>query len=265
MPYTSIERPEAGYRFIPAVFQYSAGVAALPGFRIERVRFAEPVPLAEGWRRIAALLDAAGRPRTAFCACELRSPAPFSEEGFVAFNRGYAAVLAEWGVLVGEEGRNPVARSNVCPEVAPPAEPSFHAFCYTVPDAGEAAPSFVVAGSGEVEEGHANYRDHIVAPGDVSPAGLRAKARWVLGEMERRMAALGVAASWRATTGVQAYTVHDLHPFLAEEIAARGAARHGLTWQFCRPPVVGLDFEMDCRGVPVERVVAARGSTAAPS
>ncbi|GGG36784.1 hypothetical protein GCM10010964_25790 [Caldovatus sediminis] len=261
MPYTTLERPAAGYRFIPAVFQYSAGVAALPGFRIERVRFAEPVPLAEGWRRIAALLDAAGRPRAAFCACELRSPAPFTEEGFAAFNRGYAAVLAAWGVL-GADGRNPVARSNVCPEVAPPAEPAFHAFCYTVPDA-QAAPSFVVAGSGEAEEGHATYRDHVVAPGDVSPAGLRAKARWVLGEMERRMAALG--AGWRATTGVQAYTVHDLHPFLAEEIVARGAARHGLTWQFCRPPVAGLDFEMDCRGVPVERVIAARGSTAAPS
>jgi hypothetical protein len=253
MPYGTIDLPAAGYRFIPAVFQYSAGVAALPGFRIERVRFAEPVPLAEGWRRIAAVLDAAGRPRTACCACELRSPAPFTEGGFAAFNRAYAGVLAEWGVLA--EGRNPVARSNVCPEVAPPAAPAFHAFCYTVPDAQAAAPSFVVAGSGEAEEGHANYRDHVVARGDVSPVGLRTKARWVLGEMERRMAALG--ADWRATTAVQAYTVHDLHPFLAEEIAARGAARHGLTWQFCRPPVVELEFEMDCRGVPVERVIAA--------
>jgi hypothetical protein len=250
MPTATIDLPAAGYRFIPAVFQYSAGVAALPGFRIERVRFAEPIALAEGWRRIAALLEAAGRPRTAFCACELRSPAPFTEAGFVAFNRGYAAVLGDWGVL--HEGRNPVARSNVCPELAPPAEPGFHAFCYTVPDAA-AAPSFVVAGSGEAEEGHANYRDHITARGDLSPAGLRAKARFVLGEMERRMAALG--ADWHATTAVQAYTVHDPHPFLAAEIVARGAARHGLTWQFCRPPVVELEFEMDCRGVPVEWVV----------
>jgi len=252
MPYVTIDLPTAGYRFIPAVFQYSAGVAALPGFRIERVRFADPVPLAEGWRRIAALLDAAGRPRAAFCACELRSPAPFTEAEFTAFNRAYAAVLSGWGVLA--EGRNPVARSNVCPEIAPPSSPAFHAFCYTVPDA-DAAPSFVVAGSGEAEEGHANYRDHITARGDVSPAGLRAKATWVLGEMERRMAALDT--DWRATTGVQAYTVHDPHPFLADEIVARGAVRHGLTWQFCRPPVVELEFEMDCRGIPVERVIPA--------
>src|SRR3712207_8925357 len=69
-----------GFRFAPGVYQYSPGVAAEPGFRIERARFAEPVPLAEGFARIAAALDAAGRPRAAFCACELRSPEPFTEE-----------------------------------------------------------------------------------------------------------------------------------------------------------------------------------------
>jgi len=41
------------YRFIPAVFQYSSGVAANPGFEVERVRFDRPVPLAEGFARIA--------------------------------------------------------------------------------------------------------------------------------------------------------------------------------------------------------------------
>lgn len=49
--------------------------------------------MAEGRRRIAEVLDAARRPHIAFCACELRSPAPFSEEGFVAFNRAQTAVL----------------------------------------------------------------------------------------------------------------------------------------------------------------------------
>ena len=248
----TIALPEAGFRFVPGVFQYSAGVAALPGFRLERARFAEPVPMAQGWQRIAAHLAALGRPRHAFCACELRSPAPFTEAGFLDFNRGYAAVLDEWQVL--QDGRNPVARSNVCPEIAPPAEPCFHAFSYTVPDAA-AAPSFVVAGSGEAEEGHANYRDHTVALGDTSPAGMRRKALWVLGEMERRMAALGGA--WAGTTGVQVYTVHDIHPFLADALVAIGAARHGVTWQFCRPPVAGLDYEMDCRRVAVEHVLPA--------
>lgn len=245
---------EAGYRFIPAVFQYSAGVAALPGFRIERARFPEPVPMAEGWQRIAAHLAALGRPKTAFCACELRSPAPFTDAGFIAFNRGYAAVLRDWGVLLDDGAHgNPVARSNVCPEIAPPAEPGFHAFCYTVPDAA-AAPSFVAAGSGESMEGNATYRERTVAYGDTSPAGMLAKARHVLGVMEARMAALG-AGGWREATAAQVYTVHDLHPFLGSEIVARGAARHGLTWHYCRPPVIGLEYEMDCRRVTVERVL----------
>ena len=245
----TISVPEGGFRFIPGVYQYSAGVAAEPGYTLERVRFAEPVPLAQGFARIASLLEAAGRPKAAFCACELRSPAPFTEEGFAAFNKVYGGVLQEWGLF--RDGLNPVARSNVCPEIAPPAEPCFHAFVFTVPD--RAAPSFAVAGSGEAPEGKGNYRDHIIARGDATPAGLLAKARWVLGEMERRMGLLG--AGWKATTGVQVYSVHDIHPFLAEEIVARGAARHGVTWQFCRPPVVELDYEMDCRGIWRERVL----------
>ncbi|MCB1501683.1 MAG: hypothetical protein KDK07_18175 [Bauldia sp.] len=239
-----------GYRYIPGVFQYSAGVAAADGYMIERAMFRRPVPLRAGFDRIRAHLTAAGRPPAAFCACELRSPAPMSEPEFRAFNELYVGVLRDWGIVT--DGGNPVARSNVCPEIAPPPEPSFHAFSYTVP-AGGSAPSFVIAGSGEVPEGKDNYRDHIVRPGDTSAAGLRAKADYVLAEMERRMAAFG--HGWTETTAVQAYTVHDLHPFLADALVARGAAAHGLTWQFCRPPVAGLDYEMDCRGVGVERVV----------
>lgn len=248
----TISVPEGGFRFIPAVYQYSGGVAAEPGYTLERVRFAEPVPLMQGFARIAEVLAAAGRPKAAFAACELRSPAPFTEDGFAAFNRIYGGVLQEWRIF--REGRNPVARSNVCPAIALPAEPCFHAFVFTVPDAAP-PPSFAVAGSGESAEGKGDYRSNTVALGDVSPAGMLAKARWVLGEMERRMGLLG--ADWATTTGVQAYTVHDIHPFLAEEIVARGAARHGLTWQFCRPPVVDLEFEMDCRGLWRERVLPA--------
>jgi hypothetical protein len=109
----------------------------------------------------------------------------------------------------------------------------------------------VIAGSGEAPEGRGNYRDHIVKRGDVSPEGLREKARFVLGEMERRMGALGF--SWKDTTAAQLYTVHDVHPFLADEIVRRGAARSGLTWHYNRPPVVELEYEMDCRGVSIER------------
>src|SRR5205085_1392788 len=169
----------------------------------------------------------AGRPLTAFCACELRSPAPFTEEGFRAFNEIYAGTLRNWSVMQGDT--NPVARSNVCPEIDPPAKPSFHAFCFTVVARG-ATPSFVVAGSGEAVEGKGNYRDHMVRRGETSPHAIREKAIYVLGEMERRFGLFGF--TWADTTATQVYTVHDLHPFLADEIVRRGAARAGLTWHY---------------------------------
>ncbi|RZN16508.1 hypothetical protein [Bradyrhizobium sp. Leo121] len=248
---TTIEVQDGGYRFMPGVSQYSCGIGALPGFTIERVRFADPVPLKAAFARIAEILKGAGRPLTAFGACELRSPAPFTEEGFRAFNEIYIKTLIEWGVM--KDGVNPVARSNVCPKIDPPSEPCFHAFSYAVP-APQAAPSFVVAGSGESAEGKANYRDHIISPGDVSPSGMLAKAKWVLDEMERRMSAFG--GTWKQTTGVQLYTVQDVYSILESELGRRGVFRNGLTWHFNRPPVVGLDYEMDCRCVHIEKVIA---------
>ncbi len=82
---------------------------------------------------------------------------------------------------------------------------------------------------------------------------MREKAIFVLGEMERRLGLLG--RSWSDTTASQVYTVHDLYPFFADEIVRRGAARAGLTWHLCRPPVRGLEYEMDCRGVAAEHFV----------
>ncbi|WP_432283962.1 hypothetical protein SLT36_19280 [Aminobacter sp. BA135] len=245
-----IEFASGGYRFIKGVSQYSGGVSALPGFRLERVRFAHPLPLAEGFAQIEKIITAAGRPLAAFAACELRSPAPFSEEGFVAFNSRYTQTLKAWGLL--ETGNNPVARSNVCPQIAPPQVPSIYAFSFTVPTT-DATPSFVISGSAEVPEGHAAYRDHIVSRGDLSPEGLRTKAQFVLEEMERRASTLGFG--WENATAVQVYTVHNLYPFLADEIVKRGAARAGLTWHYNNPPVVDLEYEMDLRGVAAEHVV----------
>ena len=123
--------PAGGYRFITHQFQYSGGVAAELGFRIERARFTRPVPLTEGFDAIEGYLGGIGRSPTAFCACELCSPAQFTDAGFVAFNRHYVERLAAWGIFRDEV--NPVARSNVCPEIDPPVTPSFYAFSYTMP------------------------------------------------------------------------------------------------------------------------------------
>ncbi len=247
---SSIDFLPGGYRFIPGVFQYSAGVAALAGFGMRRIQFQRPVPLSEGFARAEKIIKAAGRPLTAFCACELRSPGQFSEDAFRSFNEHYVDTLSTWKIFDGST--NPVARSNVCPEVNGPTEPSFHAFTFTVARE-ETRPSFVIAGSGECPEGLGNYRDNTIRLGDLSAEGIREKARFVLDEMESRQKALH--QSWKTVTATQVYTVHDIYPFLASEIVGRGAAPAGITWHFDRPPVVDLEYEMDCRGVFEEFVI----------
>jgi hypothetical protein len=242
--------PAGNYRFIPAVFQYSSGAAALPGFEVERVRFDRLTPLAEGFAQIAKYIQAAGRPLTSFCACELRSPAAFTEEGFRNFNLHYVKTLREWDVFDGTT--NPVARSNVCPEIDPPAEPSFYAFAFTRPSQ-NATPTFVIAGGAEARGGTGSYPDRIVRYRDLSPKGWKEKVRFTVGAMKDRLGAFGFG--WNDTTAVQAYTVHDFHAVMADELVRHGATRSGLTWHFARPPVVDLEFEMDCRRVIREIVI----------
>jgi hypothetical protein len=238
------------YRFIPAVFQYSSGAAADSGFEIERVRFDRLVPLAEGFALAAKYIQAAGRPLTSFCACELRSPAVFTEDGFRKFNEHYVKTLAEWGLFDGTT--NPVARSNVCLEIDPPAEPSFYAFSFTRPSQ-STTPCFVIAGGAETRGGSGSYPERIVRYRDISPEGLKEKVQCTVGQMEERLRIFGF--DWKDTTAAQAYSIRDFHPVMVDELVRRGAMRSGLTWHFARPPVVDLEFEMDCRRVTRETMI----------
>ena len=242
--------PAGNYRFIPAVFQYSSGAAADSGFEVERVRFDKLLPLAEGFAQAAKYIQATGRPLTSFCACELRSPGAFTEDGFRKFNEHYVRTLADWKIFDGTT--NPVARSNVCPEIDPPSEPSFHAFSFTRPSEG-VTPSFVIAGGAELRGGSGTYPERIVRYRDLSPDAMKEKVKFTVGSMEERLGEFGYG--WKDTTAVQAYSVHDFHPVIADELARRGAMRSGLTWHFARPPVVDLEYEMDCRRVASETVI----------
>jgi len=240
-----------GYRFLPSVFQYSGGVAALSGYEIRRTRLRNALPLADGFEFIEQVIRGAGRPITALCACELRSPAPFTDKGFRTFNESYVTRLQKWGLFDGRA--NPVARSNVCPEVNPPAVPSLYAFSFTI-EASQANPmTFVISGSGEVAEGSgAEYAERAVRSGETSPDAIMEKAQYVLGEMENRLRLLGVG--WADTTLVQIYTIQDIHPFLGGEIVRRGAAQSGVIWHYARPPLRGLEYEMDCAGIRLDTV-----------
>jgi hypothetical protein len=237
--------PEGGYRYLKAVFQFSSGVAAEPGFGIERVRFTRPLPVADGFAAIENYLKSIGRSTVALCGIELRSNTPFTPETFQQFNLHYVTFLERFGLY--RDRTNPVARTNVCPAFDPPPVPSIYAFSHTVIADKQAPRSFVTAGGGELRRDATGPKDRIVAPGDTSLSGMRQKIRHVMEEMEQRLAALGF--TWKDALETQAYTVHDIGPLIRDEIAGRGATPGGggLTWHFCRPPVVGTDYEMDVR------------------
>lgn len=239
-----------GYNYLPGGFQYSAAVIARPGWEIERARFPKLVPLAEGFQRIEAHLTSLGRPATALCAAELRSPEPLEEEAFVAFNRSYVQPLERWGLARG--AANPVARCNLCPDAQKPPGPGFYAFSYTVPSK-SAARSFITSGAAECPD-RPNYRENIVRPGETSPDALRDKLRYALGDLESRFKAMGVW--WADVLDMRLYTAHDLWHTMADEFGRRGALAGGLNWHFVRPPVSGIEIEIDARAVRREIILA---------
>ena len=241
-----------GYRFIPAVFQYSGGVAAEPGFQIERVVFREPLPLALGFERAEAHHHGARaaahgllRLRAALAAAVLRRRLPRrSTSSTWRRSPGGASTTAR---------TNPVARSNVCPEMTPPAR--------------AVASTRSASRCRRTAARRPSWWPAAARPGRAAPPTASARsatARPVQRRCGRRRCSCwarwsGGSGFWARpgadTTATQVYTVHDLYPFLADEIVRRGAARAGLTWHLCRPPVRGLEYEMDCRGVAAEHFV----------
>ncbi len=246
-----IENKRGGYSFLRGISPYSAGAVAQPGFAIEHVRLRAAIPLSPGFDAIDAHLKALGRPRTALCAIELRSPRPFTFQGFSDFNAHYVSHLKSWDLL--QNGLNPIARTNVAPELDPPAEPSLYGFSCTVPSA-KALASFVVAGAGELPEGSLDPHD-VVRKGETGEEALREKARFVMDLMEGRLKGLGVR--WTEVTATNLYTVHPVCPWLGTEILRRmGRAQlQGVNWFFARPPIVSIEVEMDLRGVSRETMI----------
>jgi hypothetical protein len=112
-------------------------------------------------------------------------------------------------------------------------------------------PTFVVAGAGELRE-RARGPEGIVRHGETSPDAMREKARFVMGVMQDRMWALG--GSWSRITMLDVYTARPIHGLVEDEILplAGPAAIHGVRWYPSRPPIQGLEFELDMRGVARE-------------
>lgn len=241
------------YRFVPGGFQYCAAVIADDGHLIERARFDRPLPLDEGFARIRQHLLALGRPLTALCACELRSPRPMSEPDFTAFNRDYVRPLAEWGLYRDEV--NPVARCNLVPVNSAPPQVSVFAFSYTAPAAQRLAhPDFATSGAAECPD-RPGYREAIVRRGETSPDALAEKIAFALGDLDSRFALMQV--DWARLSGLNLYTAHPLLPGMELELARRGAPGCGLTVHRVRPPVIDIEIELDARRVSRELLLPA--------
>lgn len=241
-----INNPKGNYRFLSGIAPYSSGVVAMPGYEIVHATLHQPIPYRQGFDLIDRHLRAQGRARSALCAIELRSPKPFTFQGFSDFNQGYQQILADWDLLV--NGHNPIARTNIAPELHPPGEPALYAFSYTLPSPDPDLPlTFVAAGAGELR-GNLSP-EAIVRAGQTSTEALQEKAAHVMGIMQQRLS--GLQAAWTDVTAVDIYTVHPLQPYLAGTILEKmeAAATHGIRWFFSRPPIIGLEFEMDLRGI----------------
>lgn len=247
MPLT--DHPTGDYRFLPGIAPYSCGVVASSGFEIVHVTLSRPIAYRDGFQRIEQILDEHERPKASLCAIALRSPQPFTFDGFAEFNAGYEAILKGWGLFV--DGVNPVARTNVAPIVQPPETPSLYSFAFTRPNAEVQSSTFVVAGAGEMPDGFLE-REKIVSLGDTSPAGIATKARFVMDRMESRLHGLG--ADWPLASTVDVYTEHPVAPLLPEIILGRtnSPGLNAVCWCYSRPPIEEIEFEMDLRGVRTE-------------
>ena len=244
-----VDHRAGGYCYLPGIAPYSCGVVSSAGFEIVSVTLEQPEPVREGFDRVAAFLAVEGRPKAALCAISLRSPRPYSFQGFADFNAEYGAILKNWDVFV--NGINPIARTNVAPIINPPSEPVLYGFAFTRPCPLSDGPTFVVAGAGELSEGSLARMD-VVALGDTSADGLTAKAEFVMDLIDNRLQCLGV--EWPLVSNVNLYTAHCLTTpwpaFIGRR--ARAVGMRGVCWHYSRPPIEEVEFEMDLRGTKTD-------------
>ena len=234
------------YQFLEGIEPYSCGVIAETGYEIVHATLTDPLPWREGFEKVDVHLRRSSRVRNALCGVELRCPKPHPMDGFIEFNEDYCGLLASWGLHV--DGMNPVARTNVAPLHNPPDDTTMYGFSYTVPCREEHGRTFVIAGAGELLEGEL-VRDGIVRQGETGPDAMREKAAYVVHVMADRLAGLGV--NWDQVTAVDVYTAHRLDRLLEDVVLpdVGAAQRHGLRLYRARPPVIGIEFEMDLRGI----------------
>jgi hypothetical protein len=241
-----------GFRFTRGTYFFAGGVVAESGYEIVRARLERPLPLAEGLEGIRHYLTTLGRPMQALCGVELRAPRPYpTRAAFATFNAEYVDRLRSLNLIV--DGLVPLTRANLAIDDGSVKEQCVYAFVYTVSSSAK-RPTFATSAQADLKHLSEGAVEH-VAGGDTSPRGLTEKVRYVVHRIDQQLADLGV--SWAQATQIGAYAVHPIGQQIAEVILPMvgPAARQGVTWHFVLPPVVGLDFELDVRGLRQDLVV----------
>lgn len=225
-----------GYRFLAAEGRpFSGGAVADEGFDLAHVTFERPIPLEAGLAAAVRHVTDSGRPVSAIAGFELRIPAPLTDADFDSFNRGYVSKLKGLGLEV--DGLMPAARTNVAPTEGAVSEPSVYAVSYTIP-ARRAGRAFVLSGVPEAE------------PGDTATM-----VDSMIGALTARLTEL--TGSWTEVTAIQLYGVDDFKDLVAETVLSRSGrkALPTIQWFPSRPPIEGLNLEVDIRSAGVEVVV----------
>lgn len=249
-----IENVKGNYSFIRGSGPFSSGCIAQRGFEIVHAAIVPFVPLAQGFKLVERHLETGHRSIDALCGIHLRIPQALTPKGFEQFNRPYIERLQSWGLEI--EGTTPVARTNVALQVNPVPEAMLAGFYYTARS--EAADSrsatFVLSGAAEMRVGAGGKRE-LVASGDTSADGIRRKLVCVIEGLTAHLRELNLG--WDLATTVNLYTVHEVHHALAPILlSAVGAAGHrGVTWHYARPPVTGLEVEIDAHAVRQEIIL----------
>lgn len=243
------------YRFLTGISPYSSGVIAMSGFEIIRVRLLHPLPL-QGpvFERIAQYLSSVGQPLQALCAMELRIPKPLSFDGFKEFNNKYQQMLKQRSLLLGNV--NPLARTNISPAEFELKEPSVFAFSYTAAVNDDfKGPSFIVAGAGDLADQADLTPSAIVRPNEASIDALEEKANVVMKVMHERLS--GLLTGWEDVSTISIYTVIPLNTLIVDTILKPigSASLQGVNWYYSNPPIKGLDYEMDVRGIRKELIL----------
>jgi hypothetical protein len=243
--------PGGGYWSLPGASDaFSAGVLADEAHQIMRIRLLANIPLEQGLAWGLKLMGSEfDRPPETLCAVELRSPQVMEFRGFVEFNQGYVAILQKLGVITG--GTSPLARTNVVPWRNGPGTPSLSAFSFTIPAGEKPAHTFVISGAAEIG-GLAEGK--IVREGERTERALVEKVRFVLARIMKRLDLLGAEVEY--VTDVNVYTTQEVSQLVRDAIGRTLPHLDSFRWTISTPPIKGLDFEMDVRGVRNEMICA---------